>query len=263
MAKKKAPARRKAPARKKAPARRKAPARKKAPAKRQARGRASSRRPDLLPPPAELRARWSALALLHHLLEAEELAHPDDDEGDARTFDFQPAWAEGEEAGTFDDQSGDRMFAVFTPGGVYLQGFSHESPMTPWAHDPPRAWPGLFDGLPAALARHVDEPAFQARVETTFLLWWDAAAPGWRTGVTRWHPRSDPDGSEALLGQVLGDAKAVRRRLEDEYERDVPEAAVQAVLDHAPLTPALVKALRADVPATIAAAWAAKLGHGR
>lgn len=227
-------------------------------------GSVSTRRLDLLPHPEELRRRWITLALLHGLLGAEELVPPEDDH-EVRDFYFAPDWGGGAQTGAFDDIQGERMWAVFHPAGVYLQGFAHEMPMTPFRCRPPTPWPGLFDGLPAGLARFVDEPAFQARLETTFLVWWDAASPGWRTGVTTWHDSRDPDGSEDLLGRVAGPLDLVRRRFNEVYEDqdvEVSDPVFRAVLAHAPLTPELIEALRSGADPELVAAWARELRYG-
>lgn len=226
----------------------------------------STRRLDLLPHPPELRRRWIALALLHVLLDHEgELVPPGHERDLPPDFDFRTEWGAGEQAGIFDDMQGNRMFAVFCPAGVYLQGFDHEAPMTPHRARRPAPWPGLFDGLPAGLAGFVDEPAFEAREQTTFLVWWDATSPGWRTGVTRWHGRADPDGSKELLGRVGGEPERVRRRLLDCFEDQGVELStpiLRAVLDHAPLGPELLLSLRSGADAELVAAWARHLGYG-
>lgn len=226
----------------------------------------STRRLDLLPHPEELRRRWSALALLHVLLDREAELEPPGTSGEpAGYLDFRPRWGDDLQAGIFDNGQGDSMFAVFAPAGVYLQGFDHESPMTPFRKRPPVLWPGLHDGLPVGLAEFVDEPSFEARQRTTFLVWWDAASPGWRTGVTSWHARRDPDGSEDLLGRVAGHLALVRAHLNLNFEdQDVELSApvLQAVLEHARLTPELVQALRPGADLALVAAWARSLGYG-
>jgi len=226
---------------------------------------ASTCRLDLLPHPVELHRRWIALSLLHVLLGEGELVHPEDDDDRVRDFYFQPDWSAGEQTGCFDDIQGERMFAVFSAAGVYFQGFAHERPMTPFRRDPPTPWPGLFDGLPPGLARNVDEPAFQARLETTFLVWWDATAPGWRTGVTRWHDDRDPDGSEELLAELTGSVEGVHRYLNacfDERASALRADALRAVLGHETLTPELARALRPDADPELVAAWARELRYG-
>ncbi|GGV05405.1 hypothetical protein GCM10010502_70370 [Kitasatospora aureofaciens] len=41
--------------------------------------------------------------------------------------------------------SGDEYSIVFAPAGVYLRGFDHESPMSPYAED--GVWPGVVDSV--------------------------------------------------------------------------------------------------------------------
>jgi hypothetical protein len=125
-----------------------------------------------------------------------------------RAFEYHPAWGKGEELGAFKNGSGDFFFAWFAPAGAVLRGFDHESVMSPFQKDPPVIWPGLFDGLPAALAYANEEVAF-ALDEVTFCMWSNKASKGaWCEGTARRPAGKDPDGARSLLGCFQKDHRA-------------------------------------------------------
>ena len=106
---------------------------------------------NLLPAPVELRAHLRALAVL-------DTAIADDPQYCYYTFDV--AWGPGEEAALMENGSGDDFSVLFTPAGVLIRGFDHESAMSPYGTDDEQVWPGVIDEVPAALRPLLDEPAF-------------------------------------------------------------------------------------------------------
>lgn len=194
-----------------------------------------------LPGPDELRAHLRALAVLDATI---------GDDPDDCCYTFDADWGPGEEAALMDNGSGDDFSVLFTPAGVLIRGFDHESRMSPYGTDDEEVWPGVIDEVPAALSPLLDEPAFfeegidVPRVTTCL----------WRTnGYTEWHTGSDidfppgvedPDGS-AYLFRLLTDRspEAVQSYFEDYYERPVPLDAVRHVLSGRPLTAAITAAL--------------------
>jgi hypothetical protein len=149
-----------------------------------------------------------------------------------------------------DNGSGDDFSVLFTPAGVLIRGFDHESAMSPYGTDYPQVWPGVVDDVPAALRPSLDDPAFTdehlgvARV--TACLWRETGDTVWRTGSAIDFPpgRADPDGAEYLF-HLLTDRspETVRAHFEDYYERPVPLDAVRHVLAGHPVTPAIMTAL--------------------
>ncbi|MFF1421237.1 hypothetical protein [Streptomyces sp. NPDC058280] len=200
----------------------------------------------LLPEPAELRSHLSALAILDATIGG-------DPQFCCYTFDM--AWGPGKEAALMENGSGDDFSVVFTPAGVLIRGFDHESEMSPYGTDDEQAWPGVIDQVPAALGPLLDEPAFcddginAPRV--TACLWRETGDTTWRTGSAIAFPpgSEDPDGS-GFLFRLLADRspEAVQAHFEDYYERPIPLAAVRHVLAGHPLTPAVTAALN---PATL------------
>lgn len=105
-----------------------------------------------LPTPIELRTRLRALAVL-------EAAIADDPQ--YCHYTFHGAWGPGEEATLMENGSGDDFSVLFTPAGVLIRGFDHESAMSPYGTDDEQVWPGVIDEVPAALRPLLDEPAFR------------------------------------------------------------------------------------------------------
>ncbi|MDQ0794229.1 hypothetical protein [Streptomyces sp. B1I3] len=195
----------------------------------------------LLPGPAELRSHLRGLAVL-------EATIGDDPQFCCHTFDS--AWGPGEEAALMDNGSGDDFSVVFTPAGVLIRGFDHESEMSPYATDDEQVWPGVIDDVPAALSPLLDAPAFRDEgidaLRITVCLWRETGDTAWRTGSGIDFPpgSEDPDGS-GFLFHLLADRspEAVQAHFEDYYERPVPLDAVRHVLAGHPLTPAITAAL--------------------
>ncbi|MFI6646129.1 hypothetical protein ACIBI8_00710 [Streptomyces sp. NPDC050529] len=198
----------------------------------------------LLPDPDDLRAHLCALAVL-------EAAIADDPQFCHYAFDA--TWGPGEEAALMDNGSGDDFSVLFTPAGVLIRGFDHESRMSPYATDDGQVWDGVIDEVPAALRPLLDEPAFCDEdidaPRVTACLWRETGDTVWRTGSAIAFPpgSEDPDGS-GLLFQLLADRspEAVRAHFEDYYERPVPLEAVRHVLAGHPLTSAIAAALNPD-----------------
>ncbi|MFF4244375.1 hypothetical protein ACFYY2_07870 [Streptomyces sp. NPDC001822] len=195
----------------------------------------------LLPDPDELRLHLRALAVL-------DAALGDDPAFCCYTFDA--AWGPGEEAALMDNGSGDDFSVLFTPDGVLIRGFDHESQMSPYGSDDEEVWPGVIDDVPAALRPILDEPAFREEgsdvPRVTACLWRETGDTAWRTGSGICFPpgSEDPDGSGHLF-HLLTDRspEAVQAYLEDYYERPVPLEAVRHVLAGHALTPAISAAL--------------------
>ncbi|MFF3739338.1 hypothetical protein [Streptomyces sp. NPDC002566] len=199
----------------------------------------------LLPDPAQLRAHLRALAVLDSTI---------GDDQQFCTYSFDAAWGPGEEAALMENGSGDDFSVLFTPAGVLIRGFDHESEMSPYGTDDEQVWPGVIDEVPAALRPLLDEPAFRDEgidvPRVTVCIWRETGDTAWRTGSAIGFPAGseDPDGSGYLF-HLLTDRspETVRAHFEDYYERPVPLDAVRHVLAGHPLTPAIVGALNPGV----------------
>ncbi|MFJ3638696.1 hypothetical protein ACIPRD_02955 [Streptomyces sp. NPDC090108] len=198
----------------------------------------------LLPGPAELRARLRALATLEATIS-----------NDPRfsTYTFAPDWGPGEEAALMTNASGDDFSVVFSPAGVLIRGFDHESRMSPYGTDEAEVWPGVVDEVPAPLRPLLDHPAFRDEelgiTRVTACVWRETGDTAWRTGSSIVFPpgSEDPDGS-GFLFTLLTDRspEAVQEHFAFDYDRPVPLDAVRHVLAGHPLTPAIAVALNPD-----------------
>ncbi|MBO0516711.1 hypothetical protein J0695_33820 [Streptomyces beijiangensis] len=165
-------------------------------------------------------------------------------------YTFDAAWGPDEEAALMENGSGDDFSVLFTPAGVLIRGFDHESAMSPYGTDDEQVWPGVIDEVPAALRPLLDEPAFCDEgidaPRVTACLWRETGDTAWRTGSDIDFPpgSEDPD-SSGFLFHLLADRspEAVQAHFEDYYERPVPLEAVRHVLSGHPLTPAVAAAL--------------------
>lgn len=116
---------------------------------------------------------------------------------------------------------------------------------------------GLTEGVPEALREHVAEPAFTINgvPSITVCGWRETSAPGWSFGEPL-----DPDlrgedgGASWLFAELDGQPATYRAFAKEYYEVEIPLAAVAAVFERHPLTPALVGELNpgADFDAVVA-----------
>ncbi|MFG2778762.1 hypothetical protein ACGFY7_13075 [Streptomyces prunicolor] len=197
----------------------------------------------LLPDPAELRVHLRALATLDATI-------GDDPQFVYYTFDAD--WGPGEEAALMDNGSGDDFSVLFTPAGVLIRGFDHESAMSPYGTEDGQVWPGVVDEVPAVLRPLLDDPAFRDEgpdvTRVTACLWRETGDTAWRAGSAIDFPagRADPDGSGHLFRLLAHRSpETVQAHFEDYYERPVPLDAVSHVLAGHPVTPAIAAALSA------------------
>jgi hypothetical protein len=213
---------------------------------------ASSRNPSALPAPDELERRCQALAVLDAILCPEPRW---------RYFTFDAAFAPGERVARMESATGDEWLIWFSPQGVVIRGFDHESPVSPWRREPVEPWPGLFDGLPERL-RHGPRLEIEGIESVTFCLWWDVEDPGWRAGVVAQPDAhyADPDGSGWLLAELDGPA-AYQTYAQEVYERVVPLDVIEQVFTHQPLTEELIRAVDPAADTAVALATARAVGY--
>ena len=142
--------------------------------------------------------------------------------------------------------SGEEYFILFNSQGALIKGFSHESPMSPWANDPEQVWPGVLDQVPVEFESFLKEPAFSMEA-TTFCIWRRVRAESWQVGKIKYPDDKDPDGSDELLTILDGDPKRYQKFAEGYYERPADLGSIKAIYEHRPLTPEIIKRLNPDV----------------
>jgi hypothetical protein len=186
--------------------------------------------------------RWSqSLAVLDAIMSAD---------WEYRYFSFDAEFAPGQAVASMRNGSGDEYAITFTGDGAFLRGFDHESPLSPFIQTPPALWPGLLTGLPAPLARMAagPTPTLRGVPMMTVALWRLAGDEQWHHGQLA-YPRAwesvyaDPDGSDWLFAQLDGRSESYLLYASEYFGRQLPAEAVMAVLEHRPLTAALVHAL--------------------
>ena len=211
-----------------------------------------------LPSIADLRDLCRSLAMLDAIL------CPD---WEGRYHSFTAGWADGEEMASMRNGSGDEYSVVFSKAGVYVRGFAHEAPMSPYANDG-EPWPGVIDDVPDAFKPYVEEPAFTDEDDVpvvTACLWREATDDQWRHGVIDFPAEcSDPDGSMGLFGLLIDRSpQAFQRFAEDYYEVPVDLEAVRDVYALRPLNERLVSSLNAEVTLADLAEDIAVIGYPR
>ncbi|MDQ0681740.1 hypothetical protein QF032_000738 [Streptomyces achromogenes] len=184
----------------------------------------------------------------------------------SRRHSFGP-WAEGEETASMHNGSGDEYAIVFSAAGAYVRGFSHESPMSPYARDG-EPWPGVIDEVPEVFTRFVEEPAFTDEdgvPVVTVCLWRKTTDERWRHGTIDFPSGSaDPDGSADLFGLLVDRSpEAFQRFAEDCYEVPVDLEAVRDVYALRPLSQELVWSLNAEVSLADLAEDVSGIGYPR
>lgn len=152
---------------------------------------------------------------------------------------------------------------MFAADGCFVQGFDHESPLSPFEHDVTVA--GLFKGFPGTLVTALvalpaeDQflaPELEVAVPpTTFCIWWDAQARRWAYGKAEFSSTDplDSDGASFLLSALTPE-----RRFLEELGWD-PEA-VERVFERGELDESLVRRLNAKADWAKVAAHAQEIG---
>ena len=128
-------------------------------------------------------------------------------EREYRYFSFDSESGPDQSLASMDNGSGDEYSITFTGSGVFLRGFAHEAPLSPWVQDPPALWPGILAGLPAELTALAREPAFapdDGVPAITVALWRQPGDGQWHYGRISYPPvrenqYSDFDGSDRAI----------------------------------------------------------------
>ncbi|MFD3534663.1 hypothetical protein [Streptomyces sp. NPDC058664] len=164
-----------------------------------------------------------------------------------------------------DNGAGDAYSVVFSPEGVYIRGFDHESPMSPFVDADENVWPGVLDAVPEVFRSCVEEPSF---VEdgircVTACLWRETDDDRWRTGRIEYDGGgSDPDGASYLFSFLMdGDPENYADWARSYYDTPVDVDAVRHIYAMRPLTPDVVVALNPDVTPEQLAAEITAVGY--
>lgn len=164
-----------------------------------------------------------------------------------RYFSFNAKWEESkqERMASMRNGSGDEYFLLFGRDGAFLKGFDHESPMSPWASEPTRVWPGVTDQVPADFASFLKEPAFDMD-NVTFCIWRREKDSMWKRGSISFPEGDDPDGSQNLLWMFDGMPETYVRFVSEHYEKTISIDAVRRIYQKQPLTDSMILALNSE-----------------
>jgi hypothetical protein len=187
-----------------------------------------------LPSINEVRRKAQALAMLDAMLSPE---------WEYRYFSYNAAWGEHEEMASMRDGCGNEWFMLFSPVGVAIKGFAHESAL---AHN------SLFStelkrSVPSDFSDFLNEPAFSMD-RTTFCYWRRSTDDVWSKA---YHPSPEllscDDGSDELLALLLGQPDDYQRWALDYYQlNELHIDSVHAVFERVPLTQHLAYGLKAE-----------------
>ena len=73
-----------------------------------------------------------------------------------RYYSFNSKWGSDEMMASMRDGSGDEVLILFNKTGACINGFAHESIMSPWRFNPPKIWPGVIDSVPKEFAKFIE-----------------------------------------------------------------------------------------------------------
>jgi hypothetical protein len=163
------------------------------------------------------------------------------------------------------DFAGNTCHFLFHLTGSVILGFDHESPMSPHATNGQefRAWPGVYESLPAALADALAAkpfgPEFDLR-EVTFCLWNQSGTKIWEKGDIAYPEREygDPDGQRYILGYLRDYYLDFVGEFREIYHWELDEDAVAELLSGDEITRDCLQRLKPDCdPAAVASELAA------
>ncbi|MGW8884500.1 hypothetical protein [Streptomyces sp. NPDC055749] len=187
-----------------------------------------------------------------------------------RRHGFVARWREKQELAWMDNGGGDEYSIVFSSAGVYIRGFDHTSPLSPYVGDG-QPWPGIFDDVPEVFRAYTRDPEFGLDdiAHVTACLWREAADSQWRTGDVDFDTTSTvPDGAKWLFGFLTDtDTDSSPEHFGEwaaqYYDMPVDPAAVRHVFALRPLTPDVVSALNPEVTLDALADNIASIGYPR
>jgi hypothetical protein len=158
-----------------------------------------------------------------------------------RYHTYQPGRLPGVDVGVLDHGTGDELVCFLdSRNGCLVKGFDHESPMSPHARDEFRAWPGVLDEVPGALAALLEAPEFR-REETTFCIWRAKEDEQWWQGDVQ-----EPDKGEwsaHLLDHIFLDAGSYLDWAREYYNKDIPAVSVEGVYESCRADETLVRTI--------------------
>jgi hypothetical protein len=177
-----------------------------------------------------------------------------------RYYSFNRKWSESEMMASMRNGCGEEYFILFDSHGAIMKGFDHESPMSPWATEEEKLWPGIFDDVPDEFQKFLSEPAFSIEA-TTFCIWRRYIDSSWQVGKIDYPDEGDPDGSEYMLSILDGKPLTYKEFAEEYYEKKLDLNAIEHVYRHGPLTGEIVSRLNNEITLESLAADLEEIGY--
>jgi hypothetical protein len=153
----------------------------------------STRNLSLLPDVVQLRSAFQSMAMLDAIISPE---------WQDRYYSFDASLPSNTTVslGWMRNGSGDYFHAIFGKAGCLIQGFAHESDMSPFPADSPKVFPGVLDDVPHCFSGCMAAIHSDWWIMITFCIWREYSDSKWHSGHINFPDHSpDPDGSEHLL----------------------------------------------------------------
>ncbi|MDC0759330.1 MULTISPECIES: hypothetical protein [Brevibacillus] len=167
-----------------------------------------------------------------------------------RRYQFDPQWDENTTFASINNGAGDDLYILFTPEGVIVKGFDHESEMSPHAREEYEVWPGIYEQVPPALLHRLDDEAL-TKEDVTFCLWRESTDHVWKTGDVH-NPQGLDDGSDFLLGMIYDIPEDYVEWAEAYYEVKVPFDVVGYTFSNTAITEEMITELNPEVDLELA-----------
>ncbi|NTU18755.1 hypothetical protein HPY28_00280 [Brevibacillus sp. HB1.2] len=167
-----------------------------------------------------------------------------------RRYQFDPQWDENTAFASINNGAGDDLYILFTPEGVIVKGFDHESEMSPHAREEYEVWPGIYEQVPPALLHRLDDEAL-TKEDVTFCLWRESTDHVWKTGDVH-NPQGLDDGSDFLLGMIYDIPEDYVEWAEAYYEVKVSLDVVGYTFSNTAITEEMITELNPEVDLELA-----------
>ncbi|NRS15587.1 hypothetical protein HP398_03955 [Brevibacillus sp. HB1.4B] len=167
-----------------------------------------------------------------------------------RRYQFAPQWDENTAFASINNGAGDDLYILFTPEGVIVKGFDHESEMSPHAREEYEVWPGIYEQVPPALLHRLDDEAL-TKEDVTFCLWRESTDHVWKTGDVH-NPQGLDDGSDFLLGMIYDIPEDYVEWAEAYYEVKVSLDVVGYTFSNTTITEEMITELNPEVDLELA-----------
>lgn len=166
-------------------------------------------------------------------------------EWEFRYYSFDTKWSPNEMMGSMRDGEGNEILILFNEYGACINGFAHESLMSPWVKNPPEVWLGNTDDIPDEFINFLmTEPI--PSIGTTFCIWKKYSDLNWNIGNISFPDDDYRDGSEHLLFLYDDNPNTYKEWAEEYYETAVPLDIVKEIYIHKPLKDIDIKTLNPD-----------------